>query len=51
MKLIPTRCKKCARLLFKGEVKKIQIKCPKCGYVQCVAGGSQKGVDIVYKKP
>jgi len=27
------RCKKCNRLLMKGEIKKISIKCPKCGYV------------------
>jgi phage FluMu protein Com len=28
------RCKKCKRLLMKGEVQAIEIKCPKCGYVQ-----------------
>jgi len=28
------RCKKCKRLLMKGEVRHIEIKCPKCGYIQ-----------------
>jgi len=28
------RCKKCRRLLMKGEVRQIEIKCPKCGYIQ-----------------
>jgi len=30
------RCRKCNRLLMKGEVKHIEIKCPKCGYLQIV---------------
>jgi len=32
------RCKKCGRLFFKGELNdaKIEIKCPKCGYVQSI---------------
>ena len=28
------RCKKCRRLLLKGEIREIEIKCPKCGYTQ-----------------
>ncbi len=28
------RCKKCRRLLMKGDIKHIEIKCPKCGYIQ-----------------
>ncbi|MEA3224216.1 MAG: Com family DNA-binding transcriptional regulator [Thermodesulfobacteriota bacterium] len=28
------RCKKCGRLLMKGEIIEVEIKCPKCGYVQ-----------------
>ncbi|MFO0753495.1 MAG: Com family DNA-binding transcriptional regulator [Thermodesulfovibrionales bacterium] len=28
------RCRKCNRLLMKGEVEVVEIKCPKCGYVQ-----------------
>lgn len=28
------RCRRCRRRLMKGEVKKIEIKCPKCGCVQ-----------------
>ncbi len=30
------RCKKCKRLLMKGEIKRIEIKCPKCGYLQLI---------------
>lgn len=37
------RCKKCKRLLMKGQVKEIEIKCPKCGYVQKI---DDKGGDI-----
>jgi len=25
---------RCRRLLMKGEIKWVEIKCPKCGYVQ-----------------
>jgi len=28
------RCKRCKKLLMKGEVQTIEIKCPKCGYIQ-----------------
>jgi len=28
------RCRRCRRLLMKGEIKRVEIKCPKCGYVQ-----------------
>jgi len=27
-------CRFCRRLLMKGEVKRVEIKCPKCGCVQ-----------------
>lgn len=27
------RCHHCRRLLFYGEVKRIEIKCPKCGRI------------------
>ncbi|MBA2124419.1 hypothetical protein B9J78_05765 [bacterium Unc6] len=30
------RCKKCKRLLMKGEILAIEIKCPKCGYIQTI---------------
>lgn len=30
------RCKKCRRLLMKGAVEYVEIKCPKCGYIQKV---------------
>ena len=42
-KLNPIRCKKCRRLLFKGAIKEVEIKCPKCGYVQ-VLTGRRKGL-------
>ena len=28
------RCRLCRRLLMKGEIKQVEIKCPKCGHVQ-----------------
>lgn len=28
------RCRKCNRLLMKGEVRHVEIKCPKCGFIQ-----------------
>lgn len=28
------RCRRCRRLLMKGEVKQVEVKCPKCGCVQ-----------------
>ncbi len=28
------RCRKCCRLLMKGRVVRVEIKCPKCGYIQ-----------------
>jgi len=33
-KLREIRCRKCNRLLMKGDVLQIEIKCPKCGYIQ-----------------
>ena len=27
------RCRRCRRLLMKGEIKQVEIKCPKCGCV------------------
>ncbi len=33
------RCKKCRRLLMKGAVTVVEIKCPKCGYIQIIEGG------------
>lgn len=29
------RCRSCNRLLLKGRVAQIEIKCPKCGCLQC----------------
>ena len=30
------RCVKCNRLLMRGDVKIVEIKCPKCGFVMTV---------------
>ena len=29
----PIHCKKCRRKLLIGEIIRIEIKCPKCGYI------------------
>ncbi|MBB5021543.1 phage FluMu protein Com [Desulfurispira natronophila] len=29
------RCKRCNRLLFKGSVIGVEVKCPKCRCIQC----------------
>lgn len=36
------RCRKCNRLLMKGEVELIEIKCPKCGYMQRIEEGDER---------
>jgi iron complex transport system substrate-binding protein len=33
------RCSKCNRLLFKGQVKYIEIQCPKCSLIQTIKKG------------
>nr|WP_143122650.1 Com family DNA-binding transcriptional regulator [Sporomusa acidovorans] len=33
---IAFRCPKCNRLLFKGCIKYVEIKCPRCGHIQYV---------------
>lgn len=42
------RCKKCGRLFFRGEIRDgtIEIKCPKCGYVEKIFRKPQKILDI-----
>jgi phage FluMu protein Com len=30
------RCKKCGRLLMKGVVVAVEIKCPKCKYINVI---------------
>ncbi len=32
-KMTEIRCKKCNRLLLKGKVSEIEIKCPKCHFI------------------
>lgn len=48
----PVRCKKCGRFLFKVSEEKpweVEIKCPKCGYIQTL-NGAKKSIDILYKR-
>lgn len=40
------RCIKCGRLLMKGCNVQVEIKCPKCGYVQIINHKSKKDIDI-----
>ena len=32
------RCKGCCRLLFKGRIQSVEIKCPRCGCLQKIGG-------------
>ncbi|MCX8069386.1 MAG: Com family DNA-binding transcriptional regulator [Thermodesulfovibrionales bacterium] len=43
------RCKRCKRLLMKGAVKTIEIKCPKCGYIQTIGEKGGEGKTWNYK--
>ncbi len=40
------RCKKCNRLLMKGEIIEVEIKCPKCGYVQILRGEGESKREV-----
>jgi len=31
------RCRRCGRLLMKGHVRLVEVKCPKCGFIQVIA--------------
>ncbi|MDU4960329.1 MAG: Com family DNA-binding transcriptional regulator [Sporomusaceae bacterium] len=35
---VPFRCPHCNRLLFKGCVRYVEIKCPKCGCIHTIRG-------------
>ena len=39
------RCKRCGRMLFRGIIREVEIKCPKCGYLQIVYDFPPKRVD------
>lgn len=39
---------KCKKLLMKGEVRFIEIKCPKCGYIQTVGTREVKAMKTTY---
>ncbi|MCD8553495.1 Com family DNA-binding transcriptional regulator [Seleniivibrio sp.] len=36
------RCRRCGRLLMKGHVRAVEVKCPKCGYIQVIAAVTTK---------
>jgi len=36
------RCRRCGRLLMKGKVHAVEIKCPKCGCIQTFTDGCGK---------
>ena len=38
--LTEIRCIRCNRLLFKGQVEWVEIKCPKCRYCQVITSTS-----------
>lgn len=42
--LRPVRCVCCNRLLFRGAVEKIEIKCPKCGTVQVIQNDGESWI-------
>ncbi len=36
------RCSQCNRLLFRGIVEDMEIKCSRCGAIQCIGGCKQE---------
>lgn len=36
------RCRRCGRLLMKGLVRAVEVKCPKCGFIQVIAAQTSK---------
>ncbi|WP_144681719.1 Com family DNA-binding transcriptional regulator [Desulfobotulus alkaliphilus] len=38
------RCRRCRRLLMKGLVVKVEVKCPKCGSLQLFGGRPECGM-------
>ena len=54
------RCRKCKRLLMRGTVMNIEIKCPKCRYIQNFVAGeiperqslrSKREIDAHFRGP
>lgn len=42
------RCKKCNRLLFKGWVLRVDVKCSKCGYINKLVANPPHNVEEFY---
>jgi iron complex transport system substrate-binding protein len=38
MTLKQIKCRKCKKMLFRGQVVEVEIKCPKCGHIQIING-------------
>ncbi|MDL2281147.1 Com family DNA-binding transcriptional regulator [Selenomonadales bacterium OttesenSCG-928-I06] len=45
------RCSKCRRLLFCGQVKQVEIKCPKCKLILNINGDDTLGNIIKATQP
>jgi phage FluMu protein Com len=45
--MVEIRCKKCNRLLMKAWWIKIEIKCPKCGYVNYIILQEEDGKKVI----
>ena len=45
------RCSKCRRLFFYGQIKQIEIKCPKCKLVQNIKGTDIPGNQVESPPP
>lgn len=44
------RCPVCSRLLFKGTIVRVQVKCPRCRSLTLLEDDAVKLVDVALKK-
>jgi phage FluMu protein Com len=40
------RCEKCGKLLGKGAVRDFSTKCPRCGTINHITGGAERGASV-----
>ncbi|QPJ62488.1 MAG: Com family DNA-binding transcriptional regulator [Candidatus Nitronauta litoralis] len=45
------RCRRCQRLLMEGNVRLIEIKCPRCGFLQVFTKPNRKGKKGIHFPP